>query len=86
MESSDTLTRSQKFDKISPIFLTLVGNFKKRLDIFSNFVAFLLYLDFMVNLALVWLASLIATAPFVSKSKKEKFVGSTSVAYSPKVV
>jgi hypothetical protein len=40
----------------------------------------------MVNLALVWLASLIATVPFVSKSKKEKFFGSTSVAYSPKVV
>ena len=40
----------------------------------------------MVNLALVWLASLTATVPFVSKSKKEKFFGSTSVAYSPKVV
>ena len=85
MESSDILTRSQKFDKISPISLTLVGNFKKGW-IFSKFCGLLtisgLYGEFGFGMA----CQPYSHAPFVSKSKKEKFVGSTSVAYSPKVV
>jgi hypothetical protein len=40
------LRRPQKFEKISHFFLTLLINFKKRWGMFSNFEAFLQYLNF----------------------------------------
>ena len=45
--SSDILGRPQKFEKKIHLVLTFLSNFKTRWGIFSNFVAFSHYLNFM---------------------------------------